>query len=170
MSHLLTASTTGLPLRISMLATSRSCGVTPERRSATIMIQSAESIAICACWRIWASKPSSICGSIPPVSTSKKLCPVHSHSQKIRSLVTPGVSSTIAMRWPVNLLKMVDLPTLGRPTIATMGFAILIPPFRFARHAQLSKPAFPDKPGSSRRHPSESRLPGTPALRRAAAA
>ena len=38
---------------------------------------------------------------------------------------TPGVSSTIAMRLPVSLLKSIDLPTFGRPTMATIGFAIV---------------------------------------------
>ena len=37
---------------------------------------------------------------------------------------TPGVSSTIAMRLPVSLLKSIDLPTFGRPTMATIGFDI----------------------------------------------
>ena len=41
------------------------------------------------------------------------------------SLVTPGVSSTILMRFPAILLKNVDLPTFGRPTTATMGFAMV---------------------------------------------
>jgi len=36
----------------------------------------------------------------------------------------PAVSLTIALRVLVNLLNNVDLPTLGRPTIATK-FAIL---------------------------------------------
>ena len=45
----------------------------------------------------------------------------HSHSYCTRSRVTPGVSSTIASRLPRNLLMSVDLPTLGRPRIATIG-------------------------------------------------
>ena len=47
--------------------------------------------------------------------------PPHSHSYLIRSRVTPGTSSTIASRRPRNLLINVDLPTLGRPSIATIG-------------------------------------------------
>ena len=35
-----------------------------------------------------------------------------------------GVSSTMARRWPHSLLNRVDLPTLGRPTTATMGLLI----------------------------------------------
>jgi hypothetical protein len=42
----------------------------------------------------------------------------------MRSLVTPGTSSTIERRSPISLLKSVLLPTLGRPTIAIIGFGI----------------------------------------------
>ena len=45
----------------------------------------------------------------------------------ITELVTPGVSSTMAILSPESLLKRVDFPTLGRPTMATMGFAMLNP-------------------------------------------
>src|SRR5215212_2841909 len=38
-----------------------------------------------------------------------------------RSRVTPGRSSTSASFLPTSRLNRVDLPTLGRPTIATMG-------------------------------------------------
>src|SRR4051794_12291438 len=31
------------------------------------------------------------------------------------------MSSTMALRWPIKRLKSVDLPTLGRPTMATTG-------------------------------------------------
>src|SRR3546814_4359493 len=37
-----------------------------------------------------------------------------------RSRVTPGVSSTSASFLPTSLLNSVDLPTFGRPTIATV--------------------------------------------------
>ena len=47
--------------------------------------------------------------------------PPHSHSYCTRSRVTPGVSSTIASRRPINRLIRVDLPTFGRPRIATIG-------------------------------------------------
>src|SRR5215469_10061711 len=40
----------------------------------------------------------------------------------MRSRVVPGRSSTMARRWPASLLKSVDLPTLGLPTMATSGF------------------------------------------------
>src|SRR5437764_7426187 len=41
----------------------------------------------------------------------------------MRSRVTPGVGSTIAMRRPASQLNSDDLPTFGRPTIATIGSA-----------------------------------------------
>ncbi|MBA7583660.1 GTPase Der [subsurface metagenome] len=36
------------------------------------------------------------------------------------SRVTPSISSTMALRVSVNLLKSVDFPTFGRPTMATI--------------------------------------------------
>src|SRR4028119_1795739 len=52
-----------------------------------------------------------------------------------RSRVTPGRSSTSASFLPTSRLNRVDLPTLGRPTIATVGgFAMArgsaLPPVR----------------------------------------
>src|SRR3982751_6400695 len=38
-----------------------------------------------------------------------------------RSRVTPAVGSTMAMRRPARRLRREDLPTLGRPMMATMG-------------------------------------------------
>src|SRR5438093_5540959 len=38
-----------------------------------------------------------------------------------RSRVTPAVGSTMAMRRPASQLNSDDLPTLGRPTMATCG-------------------------------------------------
>ena len=64
---------------------------------------------------------------MPPVSTREKVRPHHSPSPKILSRVTPGVSSTMDSRCPTILLNSVDLPTLGRPTMATIGFAIVSP-------------------------------------------
>src|SRR5579859_2058454 len=41
----------------------------------------------------------------------------------MRSRVVPGRSSTSATRPPTSRLKSADLPTLGRPTMATTGKA-----------------------------------------------
>src|SRR5207244_1609279 len=40
-----------------------------------------------------------------------------------RSRVTPAVGSTMAIRRPASQLNSDDLPTFGRPTIATRGIA-----------------------------------------------
>ena len=79
-------------------------------------------MAISACSRMKARIWSSVPGSMPPVSTISKVRFLHSHWAYSRSRVTPGVSSTMDSRRPHNLLKSMDLPTFGLPTIATRGF------------------------------------------------
>ena len=81
-------------------------------------------MAISACLRMKLRISVSADGSMPPVSTMLKERPHHSHSAYSRSRVTPGVSSTMDSRWPQSLLNSMDLPTLGRPTIATKGFIL----------------------------------------------
>src|SRR5262249_30721435 len=56
--------------------------------------------------------------------------PPNSETPWIRSRVTPGVSRTIALRLPIRRLKRVDLPTFGRPTIATTGSRTGVAPSR----------------------------------------
>ena len=128
-SILFTASTTGFRARRSMLATSWSAAVSPVLMSQRKTITVAFWMAISACLRmkerIWVVVP----GSMPPVSTMSKARPRHSHSAYSRSRVTPGVSSTMESRRPTSLLKSMDLPTLGRPTMATRGFAIGVTSF-----------------------------------------
>ena len=46
--------------------------------------------------------------------------PADAEFVSLRSRVRPGMSSTSASRLPANLLNRVDLPTLGRPMIATV--------------------------------------------------
>ena len=108
-------------LFLSMFATSRSAAVSPSFPSTRNSMTSAISIATSACSLICERMISVESGSIPPVSTSPKETPFHSVSWYILSLVTPGVSSTIAILLPIMLLKNVDLPTLGLPTTATIG-------------------------------------------------
>ena len=62
------------------------------------------------------------------VSITEKEWPNHSHLPYRRSLVIPASSSTMAWRSPIIRLKIVDLPTFGLPTIATMPFGMLQPP------------------------------------------
>jgi hypothetical protein len=54
-----------------------------------------------------------------------KLRPAQSASNCRLSLVTPGISSTTAVLDPMILLTRVDFPTLGRPTMATTGRALI---------------------------------------------
>jgi len=61
---------------------------------------------------------------MPPVSMTENVLPFHVALPYRRSLVTPGRSSTIANRCPMILLKTVDLPTLGLPTMATVASAM----------------------------------------------
>ena len=68
-SALFTASTTGLPERRSILATSWSEAVMPVLMSHTKTITVAVEMAISACSRITARIWSSVPGSMPPVST-----------------------------------------------------------------------------------------------------
>src|SRR5258705_12073597 len=58
---------------------------------------------------------------MPPVSMRRHRPPGKRTGAYRQSRVTPGTSSTIALRAPIRRLKSVDLPTLGRPTIATTG-------------------------------------------------
>ena len=58
---------------------------------------------------------------MPPVSTMRRGRPRHSASPYKRSRVIPGSSPTIALRDPTRRLNSVDLPTLGRPTMAIAG-------------------------------------------------
>ena len=57
------------------------------------------------------------------MSTITNRRPFHSASPYIRSRVVRARSSTIAWRLPTKRLKIVDLPTFGRPTMATTGRA-----------------------------------------------
>ena len=66
---------------------------------------------------------------MPPVSTTVNRFPRQTASAYSLSRVTPGRFSVMESLRPAILLKSVLLPTLGRPTIATRGFAILFPFF-----------------------------------------
>ena len=65
-------------------------------------------------------------GIYPPVSTSRNSWPHQSASAKLRSLVTPGLSSTIACLRPIIRLNRVDLPTFGLPTMVTTDILMQI--------------------------------------------
>lgn len=58
---------------------------------------------------------------MPPVSMIVQGVGVAVQGAEIRSRVTPGWSWTMAIFRPARRLKSADFPTLGRPTIATVG-------------------------------------------------
>src|SRR5438132_4660684 len=58
---------------------------------------------------------------MPPVSISSKYRLSAAIGVETRSRVTPAVGSTMAMRRPASQLNSEDLPTFGRPTMATTG-------------------------------------------------
>ena len=122
LSILLTTRSTATLERLRIAATRPSSSVIPVVPSTTRTIKSESSIA----FSLWAETLSSSSlpeGIHPPVSTSSKCRPSHSASRAFRSRVTPGRSSTIASRLPRMRLNKVDFPTLGRPTIETIGNA-----------------------------------------------
>src|SRR5574344_1683075 len=61
----------------------------------------------------------------------------HSASAYNLSLVTPGVSSTIEIRLLTNILNRVDFPTLGLPTMATIGLLIFAPTLNDLFHREI---------------------------------
>src|ERR1043165_934430 len=64
---------------------------------------------------------------MPPVSISSKRRPSCSAVPWMRSRVMPGSSPTMARLCPVMRLKRVDFPTLGLPTMTTVGTADMNP-------------------------------------------
>src|SRR5262249_56000677 len=99
----------------------------------------------------------------PPVSTHRSVRPACVARATRRSRVTPGASSTIARRAPTMRLNSADLPTFGRPTIATtdssgatVSTRTAIPP----SEPQLAEPSRVLAP--SRLHPNEHLANATP--------
>src|SRR5688500_11071145 len=64
---------------------------------------------------------------MPPVSMISQQRPPCSTTVDTRSRVTPAVGSTMLILRPASQLKSDDLPTFGRPTIATIGSATTQP-------------------------------------------
>ena len=123
LSSLFTSRKTGLSQRLSMRATDSSSSVTPVRPSTTNRMTAASSAAARAWSRMDVAKTSSLLsGSMPPVSTMVNSRPFQSAVWYERSRVTPRDSWTMASEVWARRLTSVDLPTLGRPTTATIGF------------------------------------------------
>ena len=98
--------------------------MTPAWESTTITTTSARAID----FSLWADTLASIealspvpGGSQPPVSTTVNSRPCQWAGISLRSRVMPGCSATMASRRPKMRFISVDLPTLGRPTMATVG-------------------------------------------------
>src|SRR5258706_4103909 len=123
LSTLFTATRTGAFAVRRSSAASWSAGVMPLTASTTNRITSASRIARRACSWTRISIGSSVSTSRPPVSTMTNRRPFHSMSPYIRARVVRARSSTIAWRLPTKRLKIVDFPTLGRPTMARTGRA-----------------------------------------------
>jgi hypothetical protein len=82
-------------------------------------------IPLAAMWGPFlADSPSIPCKSIPSsspaVSVTSNCKPPMVATPSILSLVTPGLSYTIACFLPTRRLNREDLPTFGRPTITTL--------------------------------------------------
>src|SRR5581483_7179559 len=56
---------------------------------------------------------------MPAVSTSTNVSPPRRSTVSIASRVVPGMSETITRSWPSRALSRPDLPTFGRPRMAT---------------------------------------------------
>src|SRR5262245_7022980 len=96
-----------------------SAGTTPALPSMRNSTRSALAMAASVCLRMRAVSPASP-GSSPAVSMSRTLQTPSVASASRRSRVKPGWSSTRASFRPANRLNRVDLPTFGRPTMATV--------------------------------------------------
>ena len=81
--------------------------------------------------------------SRPAVSITRNSVGPSRQTPSIRSRVTPGVSSTIACRRPTSRLNSVDLPTFGRPRIATVGRLTLVTGTRPAGRPSVRKKTVP---------------------------
>ena len=56
---------------------------------------------------------------IPAVSTKRSVLPSNSTTSSTASRVVPAIGDTMAREVPVSALSSVDLPTFGRPMMAT---------------------------------------------------
>src|ERR1700735_5189000 len=122
----------GLLARRTAWAKCWSAEVSPARASTTNRITSQSISAASVCARM---RPASVSGSPssrPAVSTMVKERSASLPSPSRRSRVTPGSSSTSASLRPTSRLNSVDLPTFGRPMIATLALML----FQWGRPAR----------------------------------
>ena len=145
-SVLLATRITGTLCRRSQSAKARSAGVIPPRASTTKSARSARRSASSEEARIRPGSVSGAASSNPAVSTSSTSRPPIRAGASLRSRVTPGVSSTMAMRRPARRLNRVDLPTLGRPRMTTVGGMA-----GYLGHAALRRTGRSPRPGNAGR-------------------
>ena len=139
-STLLATSTMLAPRRRSAAAISSSPPVRPARASTSHATRSASAMAASAC-SVTRSESAPSAPKRPPVSTSVTPRPPMSARAYCRSRVRPGRFATKALRVAARRLKSVDLPTLGRPTKATIGMAGGAP--QLARRLMASAVSWP---------------------------
>src|SRR5580704_945041 len=120
-------SKTRLPERRTSVAMSRSAGKSPARASTSISTTSEVSIAALVCARMRPVREAEAASSSPAVSITVKARSPSRASPSRRSRVTPGRSSTSASLRPTRRLNKVDLPTFGRPMMATTGAREAVP-------------------------------------------
>ena len=172
-STLFTATTTGFPERRKTRAMASSSSSSPTVVSTTQTMTSAVAIARSACslTRRTSAAGSSVAAlgvSHPPVSTTTKSRPAQLAASSLRSRVTPGCSSTIAVRFPTIRFTSVDLPTFGRPTTATTGSVALacMGRSRASRDAWLARRSLTSTPRRVTRRPTGSPRPAEGGRRR----
>src|SRR5690606_6124259 len=155
-SSFVATSSTGLPSCLSHCATCWSPAVTPSRPSTAKRIRSASCTA--ASTRRWIGFSQRSPDHRPPVSSTVNARPESVTTRpSLTSRVTPGWSATIASFAPTSRLNSADLPTLGRPTIATLAKARPLP------HAAAVRPvarAHLASPGRLHAHQAHGALAG----------
>ena len=124
-SHLLTAIIIPFPFSCAIPAILASCSVTPSTASITIITTSALSTAVTVRIILYLSISSLTLDFLrnPAVSINTYSRPAHVTSVSMASRVVPAILETITRLSPVNLLIMDDFPTLGLPTMATLGLS-----------------------------------------------
>mmetsp|Transcript_8771 Transcript_8771/g.26590 ORF Transcript_8771/g.26590 Transcript_8771/m.26590 type:complete len:275 (-) Transcript_8771:644-1468(-) len=127
-SHLLTTTTTAAPSAAASSDNLKSCCVTPSLASTTMTVTSARRIARNARSTLIGSAPSLVSATrarlrMPAVSIRTNDCPLMVTSVSTASRVVPLMSHTMERSSPTIALSRLLLPTLGRPTMATLSGA-----------------------------------------------
>ena len=121
MSHLETTTSVAQPALRASSATVRSWSVTPSEESTSTSATSAPRAASMARSSL---QYSTSCRCLrrrrrPAVSIRRYVVPSRSRRMSMESRVVPGTSETITRGAPTSALTRLDLPTFGRPRMAT---------------------------------------------------